>query len=71
MVKIPQSWPTDTMANHPDFKEMLISAVQGWPCVYDKRRKDFKDNVKKTNAWEAIGFQCCADGKYILKYQIK
>lgn len=45
-----------------EFKEHLIATIQEWPCVYNHHRSDFKDSVKKDNAWGAIAFACCSDG---------
>jgi hypothetical protein len=43
------------MANK-EFKEMLISAVQAWPCVYDHTRMDYKDAIKKTTPGQRLLF---------------
>ena len=46
-----------------EFKERLIISVQKWPCLYDFRRADYRDSTKKDNAWGAVAFNCCSDGK--------
>lgn len=40
--------------------ELLIHLVKGFPYLYDKSDKSYKDIVKKENAWKAIaeGINC-------------
>jgi hypothetical protein len=34
--------------------EILMSKVQEFRCIYDKKLKDYKDQRKKSNAWKEI-----------------
>lgn len=40
-----------------NFEEMLASAVENLPILYDKSLKEFKDNNKKKNAWQKVAQQ--------------
>jgi len=46
-----------------DLKERIIAAVQPYQFLYDMKHNDYKDLIKKENAWQAVAFQCCSDGK--------
>ena len=37
--------------------ELLMEVIQNFPCIYDKRSKDYKDQRMKQNAWKLIGDQ--------------
>lgn len=34
---------------------LLIHLVKGYPHLYDKESKDFKDIIKRNNSWKEIG----------------
>ena len=36
------------------FDELLINSVQQYPCLYNNKLKEFKDNRMKTNAWRKV-----------------
>ncbi|XP_023228236.1 uncharacterized protein LOC111629983 [Centruroides sculpturatus] len=42
------------MAETMDFSECLINEVRTYPWLYDIRRADYKDNIKKNNSWREI-----------------
>ncbi|XP_067124504.1 uncharacterized protein [Centruroides vittatus] len=42
------------MAESTDFSEALINEVRRYPWLYDIRRADYKDNIKKNNSWTEI-----------------
>ncbi|XP_023229725.1 transcription factor Adf-1-like [Centruroides sculpturatus] len=42
------------MAEGIDFSEALINEVRTCPWLYDIRRADYKDNIKKNNSWTEI-----------------
>ena len=35
-------------------KESLIESVRKFPCLYDTRRKDYKDDGIRENAWKLV-----------------
>jgi len=37
------------------FDELLINAIQQYPCLYNSKLKQFKDNRIKKNAWRSGG----------------
>lgn len=42
---------------------MLIDIIQHFPFLYDKERKEFKDNNIKENAWDTIATAMATPGK--------
>ncbi|XP_070395799.1 transcription factor Adf-1-like [Dermacentor albipictus] len=38
--------------------ERLLEGIRSHPCVYDTSRIDYRDQGRKSNAWEAIRRQC-------------
>ena len=34
--------------------EKLSAVVLKYPCLYDKSKTDYKDNLVKNNAWKAV-----------------
>ncbi|EFN83652.1 hypothetical protein EAI_09671, partial [Harpegnathos saltator] len=34
---------------------LLVDLVKGYPHIYDKESKDFKDIIKRNNSWKEIG----------------
>ncbi|XP_067141676.1 uncharacterized protein [Centruroides vittatus] len=42
------------MATGTDFSEALINEVRNYPWLYDIRRADYKDSIKKNNSWKEI-----------------
>jgi len=43
---------------------LLIDLVKGYPHLYDKESKDYKDIIKKNNSWKEIGEILDATGIY-------
>lgn len=41
--------------NEKDGDALLISLVRDYPYLYNKELTDFKDSIKKKNAWIEIG----------------
>ncbi|XP_064487708.1 transcription factor Adf-1-like [Ornithodoros turicata] len=41
-----------------DVVEKLIEAVRQHPCVYDTKRMEYRDQMRKNNAWEIIRSSC-------------
>ena len=35
-------------------KESLIESVRTFPCLYDTRREDYKDDGVRENAWKMV-----------------
>ncbi|XP_064474468.1 uncharacterized protein LOC135388684 [Ornithodoros turicata] len=35
-------------------QEMLCVEIEKYPCLYDKSRPEYKDSIKRENAWQAI-----------------
>lgn len=45
--------------------ESLIEAIRRHPCVYDTKRLDYRDQLRKNNAWEQIRRDCgLSTGKF-------
>ncbi|KAH9364611.1 hypothetical protein HPB48_012842 [Haemaphysalis longicornis] len=48
--------------NHSDVSnavvESLIKSIRRHPCVYDTKRLDYRDQLRKNNAWEQIRLDC-------------
>ncbi|XP_029162901.1 transcription factor Adf-1-like [Nylanderia fulva] len=44
----------DVSLEYEDEDAILISLVQDYPFLYNKELTDFKDNIKKQNAWAEI-----------------
>ena len=47
-------------------EQILSVAVKKYPALYDKRLKDYKDNVVNNNAWCEVANECdfLDDGNY-------
>lgn len=41
--------------------EKLIDLVRNYPILYDMKSKDYKDNVKKAEAWTDIAIKLCLE----------
>ena len=61
-------------------KESLLESLRKFPCLYDTRRQDYKDDSIRENAWKMVVFEVVninpnksdtilREGKY--KYMIK
>ena len=50
-----------SQAHHGVTDEQLMELVQTFPCIYNKRRKDYIDSRVKQNAWKAIADQLQID----------
>ena len=48
-------------------EEKLAEAVRQFPVLYDKSRRDFKDNSKKRLAWEDVAKQRKTSDWYLLQ----
>ncbi|KAH9382578.1 hypothetical protein HPB48_015846 [Haemaphysalis longicornis] len=48
--------------NHSDVSnavvESFIESIRRHPCVYDTKRLDYRDQLRKNNAWEQIRLDC-------------
>ncbi|XP_037578993.2 transcription factor Adf-1-like [Dermacentor silvarum] len=42
----------------PDLVERFLEAVRKFPCIYDTRKLEYRDVLRKENAWEAIRAEC-------------
>lgn len=42
---------------------LLVDLVKGYPHLYDKQSRDFKDIKKRNNSWEEIGEILNATGR--------
>lgn len=51
--------------NELDGDALLISLVRNYPYLYNKELSDFKDTIKKQNAWTEIGSVLDMTGMYI------
>ncbi|KAH7986595.1 hypothetical protein HPB49_025890 [Dermacentor silvarum] len=38
--------------------ERFLEAVRKFPCIYDTRKLEYRDVLRKENAWEAIRAEC-------------
>lgn len=41
--------------NSREEDSLLVDLVKGYPHIYDKESKDFKDILKRNNSWTEIG----------------
>lgn len=49
---------------------LLVDLVKGYPHIYNKQSKDFKDIIKRNNSWKEIGDILNATGiVYFVLYQ--
>jgi len=51
-------------ANVKFFDEVLISVVQRYPCLWNKKIKELKDLKVKSNAWKKVAEEMDSNGKY-------
>jgi len=51
------------------FDELLINSVQQYPCLYNNKLKEFKDNRMKTNAWRKVAEELDSNGKYTILHR--
>lgn len=45
---------------------LLIELIQQYPVLYDKSRKDFKNQQKKNNAWKELAETLDEESKFAL-----
>jgi hypothetical protein len=45
------------------FDEILINSVRDYPCLYNCKLKEFKDNRIKENAWKKVAAEVESSGK--------
>lgn len=45
------------------FGELLANFVRQYPCLYDKKCKDYKDKKLVADTWMSIAFACNMSGK--------
>ena len=50
------------------FVESLLQQVQVFPCLYAIDREDYKDKLKKVNAWKSIGTALERTGNVLLSF---
>jgi hypothetical protein len=44
---------------------LFLELIQQYPFLYNKQRKDFKDTVKKNNAWKELAETLDSEGMHI------
>ena len=48
-----------------EFDELLINSVRDYPCLYNCKLKEFKDNRIKENAWKKVAAELDSSGNFI------
>ena len=55
-------------ANVKFSNEVLISVVQRYLCLWNKKFKEFKDLKVKSNAWKKVAEEMNSNGKYTVTF---
>jgi len=55
-------------ANVKFYDEVLINVVQRYPCLWNKKLKEFKDIKVRSNAWKEVAEEMDSNGKYTVTF---
>ena len=53
-----------------DFDEKLVVEIEKHRCLYDPNRGDFKDKMKKANAWKAVAAVLGWEGRFDIHFTV-
>ena len=53
-----------------DFDETLVVEIEKHRCLYDPNRGDFKDQMKKANAWKAVAAVLGWEGRFDIHFTV-